>query len=922
MRCTSTLVALLLVAIVFKVNAGNVISPQLNKTVFVAYEKVELSFNIDQVYSNPYDTDIVQVDAEVTMPGGSILTVPCFYYVPATVVGDASSTFWNATEDSGQKQWKLRYSPVAPGNYSIRIKVNDGAVSTSNPVTFNVNSGIGKGFIRVDSQNKQFLRFDNQSPYYPVGLNLCWNSGTLSGFYADWITNKLVPNKVNWTRYWLTDFARQALEWKQSHWSNWYSGLGTYSQKAAGVLDEVIAMHEEHGIYMQLVLQHHGQVSSTVNAEWADNPYNTANGGFLTNAGEFFTNAQAKEQTKKLYRYIVARWGYSQAILSWELFNEVEFSDGTDAGIDAWHDEMSHFIKGIDVNKHLISTSSGGDDSTTPLFDDNTAMDVLQWHTYSNNIENAIYSGIEAHKYLSKSSMNGEFGTGTAYPEDGSHPDNWGDHVRKAMWTGMMNASPAMFWFWKEYIDVKNLSSVFKPLGSFLEGIDLVKDGNGTPQKLTFASAPVISGAATVTPGNMWQWGAYNVPNPFTSIIGNDGSASNTAGLTNYIHGSWQGDRNRSLNFNVTFSETGDASLFIDGVSGSGDKSIQVYLDDALMQTWVPAVQTFTLGNIPAGNHTIRFYNSGQDWIQFSKITFSGVLKSKSLEGYGYSGTDKAYGYIINLAYGEWASPDGITPVSSASIEVPGLEPGSYNVTFTNPVTGSTEAVNGIRYNPLNAGNRQATGLRVNGSQAVDPLILNLPAFIKDVAYKVEFLSPLPVKLISFSAQVQETDIVLQWSTTEEMNNNGFQIERSPDAKLFKTIGFVKGNGSQQQLSHYSFADADVIPGKTYYYRLRQQDFDGKSEFSVIISAKVPEQYGRVYPNPNKGNFIVSFPGDAIQSVELADVTGRRMPVNTTTTGAGIMKVQTKSTPKTGIYFLKIRTVGDDDIKSRKVIIE
>src|SRR5690606_5542627 len=155
------------------------------------------------------------------------------------------------------------------------------------------------------------------------------------------------------------------LEWSSGQWSGWYSGLGKYSQRAAGLLDSVLNESERQGIYMQLVLHHHGQVSTGTNAEWNSNgsdnpgnPYNAANGGPCATAADFFTNANAKAYQKKMYRYIVARWGYSTNVLSWELFNEVQFTNGTDAGIDSWHDEMSQYIKALDVHKHIITTSA------------------------------------------------------------------------------------------------------------------------------------------------------------------------------------------------------------------------------------------------------------------------------------------------------------------------------------------------------------------------------------------------------------------------------------------------------------------------------------------------------------------------------------------------------------------------------------
>ncbi|WP_314001629.1 DUF5060 domain-containing protein [Xanthocytophaga flava] len=702
---------------IYTVVAGSIQAPVLNKTSFQQYEKVELTFQISQAYSNPYDPDSVKVDAEITTPGNKTVVVPCFYYIPATF------TMNSATESAAGAAWKLRYTPVLAGSYQIRIKIVDGTTTGSDPISFTVTAGSEKGFVRIDAGNKQFMRFDNQTPYYPVGYNLCWNNGNLVDFYHTWIAQRMNPNGVNWMRYWLTDFARQALEWKPGHWSGWYSGLGKYSQSAAGILDSTVALCEANGVYMQLVLQHHGQYSTKVNPEWADNPYNTANGGFLANAGDFFTNADAKKQTQKMYRYIVARWGYSPAIMSWELFNEVEYSDGTNTAIDNWHDEMSQYLKSVDVNQHIVNTSSGKDNSTLPLLNDNVAMDQLQWHTYSGSIEKVVYNQIQTFIPYTKSMMNGEFGSGTEYPQNGSHPDNWGDHVRKTMWTSMMSGAPAMFWFWDTYIEAKGLYSMYKPLSQFMNGIDIVRETDGVSRKIPFANNPAIVGTVNVAPG-VSDWSGTNSPDPFTSTIDASGNASNTATLTNYIHGSWQ-NRNRDLRFTVTFQGTGSVTLQVNDLSGSGTKTIEVYVDNTLKTTWnVTAKGAFTVGSIPAGQHVIRLFNSGQDWVQFGQIQFSNVA-IRPLEAFGFTGTKKAYGYVNNTTYGEWADSTTITAISGASLKIGKVEKGIYDVSFMNPVTSDLITQNQI-------------------TVTTDSLTIPLPSFRKDLAYKIAYVSSGP----------------------------------------------------------------------------------------------------------------------------------------------------------------------------------
>lgn len=820
------------------------------KSSYEKYEKAEASFALGTSYSNPYDSTIVQADAEITPPSGPVFLVPCFYYVPCTYAL-VSGTNWNGTENTAGAKWMLRYTPTLTGTYQVRIRVLDGATSYSGAVSFTVVNSSRKGFIRIDATNNQFMRFDDNTPYYPVGYNSCWNNGELVKFYNDWINTRMGPNNVTWMRYWLTDFARQALEWRNGHWSGWYSGLGRYSQRAAGMLDSVLNNCDRQGIYMQLVLQHHGQFSTSTNPEWTDNPYNSANGGPAANSGDFFVNTGAKSYTKKLYRYIVARWGYSTNIMSWELFNEVEFSDGTDANIDAWHDEMSRYLKAQDPNDHIVNTSCGGDNSTMPLFDNNPAMDQLQWHTYAGSIEKVLYNEAQTFKAAyNKPVLCGEFGTAGSYT---GHPDNLGDHVRKSMWIGMMNAAPNMFWYWDEYVQTKNLYSLFKPLSDYLANEDIVSATSGNAKKPRISVNPLITGTVLVSPTQS-NWSGTNVPNPFTSTVDANGNASNVNGLYRYLHGSYQGTRNRVLNFTVTFQTAGTVVLNVASVAASATKIIEVRVDGSLVTTWTPTgAGNLTYTGIAAGTHTIQLYNAGQDWVEFNNISFTNV-GLRALDAWGYTGSTKAYGYVNDVSYGDWAAS---TPnITTSALRVGPLTAGSYNIEYWDPKTGAI----------TNGGTASTT---------LDSLTLTLPTFNKDIAYKITPVA-LPVELLHFEGSLNHENLAtLYWTTLTETGNASFEIQRSKDGKSFYPCGKIAGNQSTQQQQFYVFNDPEPVSGNVYY-RLKQTDLDGNYSMSNIIVLSAQEEKIRVYPNPAREKLLVAFP-PSIESctLELYNTVGR-----------------------------------------------
>ncbi|MBL7801535.1 MAG: hypothetical protein JNL95_12520, partial [Chitinophagales bacterium] len=97
----------------------------------------------------------------------------------------------------------------------------------------------------------------------------------------------------------------------------------------------------------------------------------------------------------------------------------------------------------------------------------------------------------------------------------------------------------------------------------------------------------------------------------------------------------------------------------------------------------------------------------------------------------------------------------------------------------------------------------------------------------------------LPVKLIDFTATAVENSYIrLDWSTALEINNAGFEIERSTNGADFAKIGWVKGNDNSTSTIAYSFDDKTAQPNIRYYYRLKQIDNGNVAfEYSNIVSA-------------------------------------------------------------------------------------
>jgi hypothetical protein len=97
--------------------------------------------------------------------------------------------------------------------------------------------------------------------------------------------------------------------------------------------------------------------------------------------------------------------------------------------------------------------------------------------------------------------------------------------------------------------------------------------------------------------------------------------------------------------------------------------------------------------------------------------------------------------------------------------------------------------------------------------------------------------SALPITLLSFTAEEKNEEIVLQWITASETNNDYFTIERSQDGNIFEAISKIIGAGNSIVTKEYSLIDNMPLSGISYY-RLRQTDYDGHSTVSEIVVVK------------------------------------------------------------------------------------
>ncbi|MFH0733170.1 MAG: T9SS type A sorting domain-containing protein [bacterium] len=142
--------------------------------------------------------------------------------------------------------------------------------------------------------------------------------------------------------------------------------------------------------------------------------------------------------------------------------------------------------------------------------------------------------------------------------------------------------------------------------------------------------------------------------------------------------------------------------------------------------------------------------------------------------------------------------------------------------------------------------------------------------------------NPLPVELISFSASINDDEVMLNWVTAVEISNYGFEIEKAEVNDLFEKIGFVEGKGNSNSPQNYSFTDRPN-KGIKLIYRLKQIDNDGKYKYSNIIEVTItiPAQYElkQNYPNPfNPATTIVyNIPNNGLVTLKVYDILGNEI---------------------------------------------
>lgn len=187
----------------------------------------------------------------------------------------------------------------------------------------------------------------------------------------------------------------------------------------------------------------------------------------------------------------------------------------------------------------------------------------------------------------------------------------------------------------------------------------------------------------------------------------------------------------------------------------------------------------------------------------------------------------------------------------------------------------------------------------------------------------------LPVELKSFTSVMNKNKVNLIWTTSRELNNSSFNVERMQSSTNdWKKITNIKGSGTTEEAVTYSYCD---MPQKgRYSYRLKQIDFNGNSKFFYLeneVNVGAPENYflSQNYPNPFNPVTRIDYelPHDGFIKITIYDISGREInnPVNEYKPSGYYSLLLNGNNLSTGAYFYRMES-GNFSASKKMVVIK
>ncbi|MEM9918832.1 MAG: glycoside hydrolase family 9 protein [Bacteroidota bacterium] len=341
----------------------------------------------------------------------------------------------------------------------------------------------------------------------------------------------------------------------------------------------------------------------------------------------------------------------------------------------------------------------------------------------------------------------------------------------------------------------------------------------------------IVNNASTTEPLSTGFWGVSNIPLVdalmlYTTLPGGDNTLQNNirSSFTTAVNNNWNGF--------FGFSNADLYRAFMPDWSyhwGSTQPKSEYGILNQIVAKY----------NISPANNISYDLKAMEQVHSFFGVNPMGMVFLSNMYG---KGGDRC----VNEIYHTWFADgsDWDNALTSRFGPAPGFMTGGPNANFTQSITPPSNQ-------PLQKSYLEFNDNR-NSWEITEPAIYYQAAFVRLLAHFIDPNSiPLPVELTSFDATLEASDKVrLDWTTAMEQDNAHFEIERSTDGKTFKFLDRVESRSNSNAAAHYIQYDEAPMKGLSYY-RLKQVDKDGSTQYSIIrsvLNAKGIEVV--VNPNP------------------------------------------------------------------------
>ena len=270
------------------------------------YEKFEVVVSMpDATYGNPYNTEEIDLYAWFYSPDGDSVKMNGFY-----------------DNYQGRDEWKIRFAANQEGTWDYHVYATDtDGTGNTEKQTFSVIESTNKGWLQISPDNPNYLMHDDETSFYGISVYYPWNvtENRLDDFAAV---------EGNFFGYWDCTYDTSGNGGGKYLLESMESGVGSYDQRKAARIDEVLSWAEARDMKVMLAIWVHDYLRIDGvpwdNGNWYEqNPYSR-----IVDVEDFYTDSLALSYQEKHHRYMIARWGYSRALGIWEIINEMHGTTG------------------------------------------------------------------------------------------------------------------------------------------------------------------------------------------------------------------------------------------------------------------------------------------------------------------------------------------------------------------------------------------------------------------------------------------------------------------------------------------------------------------------------------------------------------------------------------------------------------------